>query len=138
MPTTGEIAAVKMHFAEMVGMPGAGHKLINAAQALRQLHDSMSVVEQEELLAWVRSVSNLESFVSGENQTYYIRIAVQKKGLRRANLEHLQRYSSDEITDIEATLEDDDKYVINIWKSEWRYIENFLKQFEINYRVVHQ
>jgi len=136
MPTTGEITAMKMHFTEMVGMPGAGHKLIGAAQALRELHDSMPVVDQVELLAWVRSVSDLESFVSGEDRTYYIRIAVRKKGLRRANLEHLQRYSSDEIADIEATLEEDDEYAINIWKSEWRYIENFLKQFEISYRVV--
>lgn len=128
---------MKAHFTEMAGMPGAGHKLISAAQALRKLHDAMSVDEQGDLLAWVRSVSDLESFVSGQDDTYYVQIAVQKKGLRRANLEHLQRYSSDETTDIEATLEENDEYGINIWKSEWRYIENFLKQFEIKYRIVH-
>jgi|GEM_PF-2361344 len=136
MYTPKEISTMKMYFKEMTQTPGAGYKIIEAAEALRRLHQSLPAIEQLELIAWIESISDLDAFVSGSDKDYYVSIAVRQKGLRRANLQHLQRYSSDETGHLKAPNENDDEYTINIWKSEWRYIENFLAQFEIEYRIL--
>ena len=139
MTTTDEVRTRKIHFVDAVTTPGSGHKLIRAAKNLREIYASLSDDEQGVLLEWVRLTSDLDTFISGEDRDYYTPVAVPKKGLRRANLEHLQRYTSEETADIEGTEEDDDgEYTFNIWKSEWPYVENFLKQFEIRYRVLAQ
>jgi hypothetical protein len=136
MTITDEIKTRKIQFNDAVTTPGSGHKLIRAAKDLREVYVSLSEDEQGILLEWVRLTSNLDRFISGEDQNYYTPVAVVKKGLRRANLEHLQRYTSEETGDIEGADTADDEYTFNIWKSEWPYVENFLKQFEIRYRVL--
>jgi hypothetical protein len=138
MNSLEEVRAIKARFAEMAQTQGAGHKLIDAAKNLRNLYRSLSAGEQQELVAWIRSFSDLDSFVSSEETSYYVQIAVQKKGLRLANFEHLKRYTSEDISDITGTEEEVTEYVFNIWKSEWRYVEGFLKQFEITYRFMTQ
>ncbi|HEY5747244.1 MAG TPA: hypothetical protein VIU12_14280 [Chryseolinea sp.] len=138
MTTTDEVRTRKIHFADAATTPGSGHKLIRAAKNLREIYASLSSDEQRVLLEWVRLTSNLDTFISGEDRDYYTPVAVPKKGLRRANLEHLQRYTSEETDDIEGADEGNDEYTFNIWKSEWPYVENFLKQFEIRYRVLSQ
>jgi hypothetical protein len=136
MFTPEDVRAIKMMFSDAVEEHASAHKLIAAAKRLRELYRSLPEGDRVDLIAWVRLRSNLDSFVNGENKTYYVQVAVLRKGLRRANLEHLERYSSEETSTIEGADEDDDEYVFNIWRSEWRYIENFLKQFDIRYRVV--
>lgn len=136
MTTTDEVRTRKINFVDAVTTPGSGHKLIRAAKNLREIYGSLSGDEQNVLLEWVRLTSNLDTFISGEDRDYYTPVAVPRKGLRRANLEHLQRYTSEETADIEGTEEDDGEYTFNIWRSEWPYVENFLKQFEIRYRVL--
>jgi len=136
MPTPAEIRAIKITFAEAIDEHASAHKLIAAAKALRTLYRSLPKEEQMELIEWVRLRSALDSFINGEDKAYYIQIAVRRKGLRRANVEHLERYSSEETGVIDGANDDDDEYVFNIWRSEWPYIENFLKQFEIGYRIV--
>jgi hypothetical protein len=130
-----EVRAIKARFAEMTQTKGAGYKLIGAARDLRDLYRALPAAEQQELAAWVRSFSDLDLFISSEQTSYYVQIAVQKKGLRAANFEHLKRYTSE---DIGGTEEEEDEYIFNIWKSEWPYIQGFLKQFEISYRLMTQ
>ncbi|HTF17750.1 MAG TPA: hypothetical protein VK658_06745 [Chryseolinea sp.] len=136
MPTPEEARVIKKAFADAVETSSSGHKVIAAAKTLRELYSSLSEPERMDLLVWVRLRSPLDSFVSGEDRAYYVQVAVQKKGLRRANLEHLERYSSEETGFIKGVYDDNDEYTFNIWKSEWRYIEGFLKQFEMVYRIV--
>ena len=136
MPTLDEIRAIKNTFSDAVEEHASAHKVIAAAKALREVYRSLPKAEQMDLIEWVRLRSDLDTFINGENKTYYVQIAVLQKGLRRANLEHLERYSSEETAVIEGEQDAGDEYVFNIWRSEWRYIENFLKQFEISYRVV--
>ena len=123
-----------MRFLEAIETPG--HKLIAAAQALRVLYRAQSPAERQNLIDWVRLSSDLDKFISGEDTTYYICVAVLKKGLRRAQLDHLERYSSDVTGEIAAMHEESDEYTFNIWRSQWSYVEKFLKQFEIRYRLV--
>src|SRR6186713_2487458 len=130
MTTREEITSAKMRFLEAIETPG--YKLIAAAQALRALYRAQSPAERQNLINWVRLSSDLDTFVSGEDTTYYISIAVLKKGLRLA---HLERYSSDETGEIETMHEDRDEYTFNIWRSQWSYVEKFLTQFEIGYRL---
>lgn len=125
-----------MIFANAVEPPASGNKVIAAAKALREFYRSLSDVERNELIAWVRLRSHLDSFINGEDTAYYIQVAVPRKGLRRASLEHLERYSSEETGTITAAFADNDEYIFNIWKSEWQYVEGFLKQFDIAYRVL--
>jgi len=134
MTTREEITSAKMRFLEAIETPG--YKLIAAAQALRVLYRAQSPAERQNLINWVRLSSDLDTFVSGEDTTYYISIAVLKKGLRRAQLAHLERYSSDETGEIETMHEDRDEYTFNIWRSQWSYVEKFLTQFEIGYRLL--
>jgi hypothetical protein len=136
MSTPEDTRTIKMIFADAVEAPASAHKVIAAAKALRELYRALPDVERKSLIEWVRLRSNLDSFISGEDKTYFIRIAVPKKGLRRANLEHLERYSSEETGTIEAAQTANDEYTFNIWKSEWPYIEGFLKQMEIAYRIM--
>ena len=136
MPTLDEIRAIRNTFSDAVEEHASAHKVIAAAKALREVYRSLPKAEQMDLIEWVRLRSDLDTFINGENRTYYVQIAVLQKGLRRANLEHLERYSSEETGVIDGEHDDGDEYVFNIWRSEWRYIENFLKQFEISYRVV--
>lgn len=135
MPTPEEIKVLKVNFVDAVTTQASGHKLIRAAKALRELYEMLPADERSTLVEWVRSISDLDKFISGEDKNYYTPVAVVKKGLRRANLEHLQRYTSEEADDIEGP-EGQEEYTFNIWKSEWLYIETFLKQFEIQYRVL--
>ena len=120
----------------MAELPGAGHKLIEAARNLRATYHGLSSHEQQLLIEWVRLISDLDTFITGENKTYYVRVAVPEKGLRRADLNHLERYSSEATDIISGRQHDDDKYVFNIWKSELKYVENFLKQYGINYQLL--
>lgn len=130
------LKAHKAHFAEMVDLPNAGHKLINAAKALRDDYVTLTDTEKSDLIEWVQLISALDRFITGEDQSYYVRIAVPKKGLRRANLEHLAKYSSEEVGDVDAADGHGDEYQFNIWKSEYVYIKTFLKQYDIEYRLV--
>ncbi|AYB31482.1 hypothetical protein [Chryseolinea soli] len=136
MTITDEIRTRKINFVDAVTTPSSGHKLIRAAKELREIYASLPEDDQGILLEWVTLTSDLDKFVSGEDRSYYTPVAVLKKGLRRANLEHLQRYTSEETGDIEGMDSVDDEYTFNIWKSEWIYVETFLKQFEIRYRVL--
>ena len=136
MPTPEEAKAIKINFSDAVETSASAHKLIAAAKALRGLYRSLPEADKNELIEWVRLRSNLDAFISGQDLNYYLQIAVPTKGLRRANLEHLERYSSEETTMIATKYADGDEYMFNIWKSEWRYVENFLKQFDISYRIV--
>jgi hypothetical protein len=127
---------IKKVFAEVVDEDASAHKVIAAAKAMRELYNSLPEDEQTELIAWVRLHSDLDAFVAGTDNDYYIKIAVPRKGLRRANLEHLERYSSEATETIAAVNEDDDEYSFNIWRSQWGYIEQFLKQYDLAYRIV--
>ena len=138
MASPEEIKAIKTRFAEMTETPGAGHKLIDAARALRDLYRSLPDTRQVELAEWVRSFSDLDSFVCGTETSFYVQIAVRKKGVRRANFEHLERYTSEDIVVITGEEEEDNEYIFHIWKTEWRYVEGFLKEFEIPYRLMAQ
>ncbi len=133
---TDTLTADKTYFAEMVALPNAGHKLILAAKTLREKYQTLTDSEKTNLVDWVKLISNLNTFITGEDQTYFIQVAVVKKGLRRANVEHLAKYSSEEVGNVEAPDERDDEYVFNIWKSEFQYIKTFLNQFDIAYRIV--
>ncbi|MBL0742985.1 hypothetical protein [Chryseolinea lacunae] len=135
MPTPEEIRVHKVEFVDAVTTQRSGHKLIRAAKALRELCAALPEDERNTVVQWVRSISDLDRFVSGDDKSYYQPVAVVKKGLRRANLEHLQRYTSEESADIEGA-DDNDEYTFNIWKTEWIYVETFLKQYEIPYRVL--
>lgn len=136
MSTQEEARVIKRIFADAVEAPASGHKVIAAARAMRVHYRTLPENEKDVLIEWVRVRSNLDSFINGDDTAYYIQIAVPKKGLRRANLEHLERYSSEDTGILTATYADSDEYIFNIWKSEWRYIVGFLKQFEIVHRVV--
>ena len=136
MSTQEEARVIRMKFAEAVEAPASGHKVIAAAKALRDYYRTLPEIEKRDLIEWVRVRSSLHSFIDGNDTAYYVQIAVPKKGLRRANLEHLERYSSEETGTLSEAHSDSDEYTFNIWKSEWRYIEGFLKQFEIGHRIV--
>lgn len=134
MPTKEEVRAIKTIFSEAVDAASA-HKIIVAAKALRELYSTLTANEKSDLDDWVRLRSDLLPFITGEDKSYFIQVAVRKKGLRRANLEHLERYSSEATATIESDT-DDDEYRFNIWKSEWSYVQNFLKQFDIAHRIL--
>lgn len=134
--TTDTLRTHKKTFSEMVEQRNAGHKLIDAAKTLREDYKLLTDVEKRELVDWVQSISVLDKFVTGEDQAYFTSVAVLKKGLRRYNVEHLARYSSEEVVDLDAVDTDDDEYVFRIWKSELTYIKTFLTQYDIKYRIV--
>ena len=126
----------KKYFAEMVALPSAGHKLIKAAQTLRETYPTLTGTEKAELVSWIKLISDLDKFVTGEDQSYYTSIAIIKRGFRRANLEHLAKYSSEDVGSIVAEDERDDEYRFNIWNTEFQYIKTFLNQFAIEYRIL--
>jgi len=135
MTTTPEdLRSAKLRFLEVVESPG--HELIAAARTLRLLYRSQNADEQQQLIQWVRSASDLAGFVSGSDTAYYVGVAIRKHDLHRAQLEHLQRYSSDEIAEIEAIFKDEDEYALKIWLSEWRQAATFLTEFDIPFRII--
>jgi hypothetical protein len=128
--------SIRKVFNEVVEEGRSSHKVIAAAKAIRALYNSLPEAEKSKLIEWVRLRSDLDAIITGEDSNYYIQIAVPKKGLRRANLEHLERYSSEATELIPSDHEDDVEYCFNIWRSQRDYVERFLKQFGIAHRIV--